>query len=240
VQLRLPWSDAGLDRSDAVQFVRHRRARRYILRVLRDGTLRVTLPRWGIKREAQAFVAANRAWIERQRALRILRNSAHVSNSRGRTLVDGREAVIELDRTTNRIRVVCDDVPVASLPNGYGDIHAIVERWLTDRARRELPPMLLALAATHQIPVTRVSIRNQRSRWGACTPGGTITLNWRLIQTPPYVRDYVMLHELMHRRELNHSRRFWRLVAACCPRHAEARHWLRKEGMSLWSDREQS
>jgi predicted metal-dependent hydrolase len=61
-------------------------------------------------------------------------------------------------------------------------------------------------------------------------------LNWRLIQAPDFVREYVLLHELMHRRELNHSRRFWRLVAACCPRHTEARQWLRKEGKLLWSD----
>ena len=50
-----------------------------------------------------------------------------------------------------------------------------------------------------------------------------------------FIREYVLLHELMHRREMNHSRRFWRLVAACCPRHVEARQWLRKEGKLLWS-----
>jgi predicted metal-dependent hydrolase len=95
---------------------------------------------------------------------------------------------------------------------------------------------LAALAARFEVTVPRVSIRNQRSRWGACSPTGTITLNWRLIQVPPDVRDYVIIHELMHRRELNHSRRFWRLVAAACPRHVEARQWLRTEGKSLWSD----
>ena len=58
------------------------------------------------------------------------------------------------------------------------------------------------------------------------------------MQTPAFVREYVLLHELMHRRELNHSRRFWRLVAACCPRHAEARRWLRQEGKLLWADGE--
>ena len=173
---------------DTVLFVRHRRARRYILRVLADGTLRVTLPRWGAKRDAQEFIDANRAWIDRERAA-----------SRSRTSQDdAREAL------------------------------------LRERARRELPDQLLALARAHGIDVRRVSIRNQRSRWGACSPSGTITLNWRLIQTPDFVREYVMLHELMHRRELNHSKRFWRLVAACCPRFVEARRWLRVEGKSLW------
>lgn len=173
---------------EQILFVRHRRARRYILRVLADGTVRVTLPRWGAKREAQAFVEANRAWIDRERAAAPGR-SAH------------------------------DDAG---------------EQLVRERARRELPGQLLALATAHSISVRRVSIRNQRSRWGACSPSGTITLNWRLIQTPDFVREYVMLHELMHRREMNHSKRFWRLVAACCPGFVEARRWLRTEGTSLW------
>jgi len=123
------------------------------------------------------------------------------------------------------------------MPSGR-DVRAFVSAWLMARARRELPPRLQALAAEHGITVPRISIRDQRSRWGACSPTGTITLNWRLVQAPDHVRDYVLLHELMHRRELNHSRRFWRLVAAACPAHAEARRWLRKEGKLLWADGE--
>jgi hypothetical protein len=76
------------------------------------------------------------------------------------------------------------------------------EQGLRKRAHQELPPQLLALAAAHGVTVTRVSIRNQRSRWGACSSRGSITLNWRLILVPPFVREYVMIHELMHRREL--------------------------------------
>jgi len=194
MQLRLPLGGATTPEQRAVQFVRHRAARRYILRVLRDGRVRVTLPRWGAKREAVAFIESSRAWIARQRER--LRNHEPPRQ-------DGR---------------------------------AIVETRLRDRARRELPPMLLALAAKHTLFVRRISVRDQRSRWAACSPSGTITLNWRLIQVPPFVSEYVMLHELMHLRELNHSRRFWRLVAACCPRYEEARRWLRNEGKALWPD----
>jgi predicted metal-dependent hydrolase len=177
-------------------FVRHRRARRYVLRVLGDGRLRVTLPRWGTLGEARAFVDANRRWIAKQRA---------------------------------RLR------PLAEAPRSNA-IRPLVERWFRQKAERELPHMLLALARAHQVTVTRVSVRDQRSRWGACSSKGVITLNWRLIRVPGFVCEYVMLHELMHRRELNHSRRFWRLVAACCPRHAEARAWLKREGKVLWPD----
>ena len=166
------------------------------MRVLQDGTVRVTLPRWAAKRDAQAFVDANGEWIANQRARR------------------------------------------SAMPRpAPSSLRPFVERWYRDRAQRELPLQLRALAATHGIAVTSVSIRDQRSRWGACSSRGTITLNWRLVMVPGFVREYVLLHELMHRRELNHSRRFWRLVATCCPRHLEARQWLKTEGKRLWSDR---
>ena len=174
------------------RFVRHRWARRYILRVLDDGTLRVTLPRWGSKREAEAFVERSDAWIAKQ----LLKRQAMPP-------------------------IVRRDEPE-----------------LRRRAAQELPLELLALAAAHGITVTRVSIRNQRSRWGACSARGSITLNWRLILVPPFVREYVMIHELMHRRELNHSRRFWRHLAAACPGFDEARAWLLKNRPGLFAGRE--
>ena len=173
-------------------FVRHRWARRYILRVMDDGTLRVTLPRWGSKRDALEFVQTSTLWIEQQRQAKLARPA-----------------------------VVHPDEPA-----------------LRARARAELPGALRALAALHDVAVTRVSVRNQRSRWGACSAQGAITLNWRLVLVPAFVRDYVMLHELMHRRELNHSRRFWRHVAAVCPRYQEARRWLLAEGQHLFVGRE--
>ena len=172
--------------------VRHRWARRYIVRVLDNGTVRVTLPRWGSKREALAFVERCEDWIARQR-----------------TRLQARPALVH------------PDLPA-----------------LRERALAELPPQLLALAAAHGITVVRVSIRNQRSRWGACSSTGSITLNWRLILVPDFVREYVMIHELMHRREMNHSKRFWRHVAAACPRHQDARQWLLKEGQRLFTGQE--
>ena len=191
MQLSLPLPPSplrGFGGTGSCIFIRHRWARRYILRVLDDGTLRVTLPRWGSKREAQAFVERSAPWIARQR------QQVHTRPS-----------------TPHR------DEPA-----------------LRKRAVTELPPALLALARMHDITLTRIAVRNQRSRWGACSARGSITLNWRLILVPDFVREYVMIHELMHRRELNHSRRFWRHVAAACPRFEEARRWLRTDGQQLF------
>lgn len=167
-------------------FVRHRRARRYILRVESDGCLRVTIPRGGSRREAEAFVRRNVDWIVRQRS-----------------------------RTQAELRPVEHD------------------RALRQQARRELPARLLELAARHGLAVTRVSVRNQRSRWGSCGRDGHICLNWRLVLMPSSVRDYVLIHELMHLRRMDHSPTYWRLVADACPEYQAARDWLRRHGPAL-------
>jgi predicted metal-dependent hydrolase len=101
------------------------------------------------------------------------------------------------------------------------------------RAKRELPPRLLELAAGLGLAVAKVSIRNQRWRWGSCSPNGHICLNWRLVSMPPWVRDYVMIHELMHLRRMDHSKKFWKLVAEACPDYEAARRWLRQNGRPL-------
>ena len=110
--------------------------------------------------------------------------------------------------------------PREVLPPGIADA-------LRTRAVRELPPRLLEIAAAYNLRVSRVSVRNQRWRWGSCSPNGHICLNWRLLQMPASVRDYVMIHELMHLKRMDHSPKFWTLVERACPDYRDARAWLR-------------
>jgi len=168
--------------------VTHRRARRYVLRVRSDGTIRVTLPRWGSQREARTFADSQRVWIEEQ-----LRK-------------------LEIERARRK-----------PAPPPIDEVRAV-----RARARRELPARLLELASLHGLTVTRISVRNQRWRWGSCSRSGHICLNWRLALMPEWVRDYVMVHELMHLRRMAHSPKFWKLVAAVCPEYQAARKWLRQ------------
>ena len=213
-----------------MRFVRRRGAGRYILRVLDDGTLRVTVPWWGSRREARKFADAQQAWVTRQRAQRLARAAAQWRVG-ATVLVDGVAHVLT-DAGDGWIAI--GEAVVATRVGDAGDAGVAVRGWLRARAAAMLPGELATLAARHDIGVSRVSIRNQRSRWGSCSRRGTISLNWRLVQAPPFVREYVLLHELMHRRELNHSARFWRLVAQACPRFLEARRWLRTDGASLF------
>jgi predicted metal-dependent hydrolase len=79
----------------------------------------------------------------------------------------------------------------------------------------------------------KIGVRSQRTRWGSCSTRGVIMLNWRLIQLPPWVRDYVLFHELAHLRQPNHSRRFWREVERLCPDWRTAERWLRAHGREV-------
>jgi predicted metal-dependent hydrolase len=152
-----------------------------------DGRVRVTIPRGGSKREAEAFVTRHRRWIVRQLA-RVSSTPAHSTE----------------DRSVARAQ-----------------------------ARVELPARLRQLAASLGLQVTKVSVRNQRARWGSCGRDGHICLNWRLMLMPAWVREYVLIHELMHLRRLDHSPAYWRLVAAACPAYQDARRWLVANGPAL-------
>ena len=114
-----------------------------------------------------------------------------------------------------------------------GDLRPVLEKQFTRRAKIELPARAWELAAETNAAMKHVTVRNQRSRWGSCSAGGTVSLNWRLVQTPDSVRDYIIYHELMHLREMNHSDRFWLRVEAVCPGWRDAEKWLKRNGSLL-------
>lgn len=216
-----------------IVLVRNPRARRYILRLSATGAARVTVPRGGSVAEAQRFIARNSGWLERA----LQRQAAQPVMQRewpagSRILFRGELVTIEagLGDAGSIVRFGSEQLPVAP---GVDDLRPVIEKRLRQLAARELPPRVMALAAQHQVSVTRISVRNQKSRWGSCSRRGTISLNWRLIQTPPYVLDYIILHELMHRREMNHSARFWRQVESVCPDYKTAELWLKQNASLL-------
>ena len=80
----------------------------------------------------------------------------------------------------------------------------------------------------------RISIREQRTRWGSCSSAGNLNFNWRLIFAPEEVLDYIVVHELAHRIEMNHSKAFYAIVEQVLPDYKKSRKWLRENGHSLW------
>ena len=212
--------------------VRNVRARRYVLRLRPDGTARVTVPRGGSVAEARRFANRNLAWLETQLQRPRVHPPAPTEWRLGSEVLF-RGEFARLETSAQGDQLIRLGTETLTAPDLAADLRTVVERHLRQLAERELPLRLMEFAAIHRLTVCRVTVRDQRSRWGSCSRRGTISLNWRLIQTPPFVRDYILLHELMHLREMNHSPRFWRQVESVCPDYLQAERWLKQHSRLL-------
>jgi predicted metal-dependent hydrolase len=213
-----------------IVFERSHRARNYRLTLRRDGTAVATIPLRGSEREALRFVEQHRDWLHRARERQRTRpRAAEVWTVGTHVLWRGemREVRIAADGERPQICLAADVFRVAKLE---GDLRPTLEAHFARRAKVELPARAWELSAVTGVEVKLVTVRNQRSRWGSCSANGTISLNWRLVQTPDFVRDYIIYHELMHLREMNHSERFWARVEEVCPGWREAEHWIKRNG----------
>ncbi len=174
---------------------------------------------------AREFALRNVGWLERQlQRLAARPISSIVWNPGTEIYFRGEQVRIE----TNSFGTIYFGTEQITADNVVVDLRPVIEKHLRRLALQELPPRVMELAAQHGISVCRVTVRNQKSRWGSCSRRGTISLNWRLIQSPAFVRDYIILHELAHRRQMNHSDKFWQEVARLCPDYLEAERWLKQ------------
>ncbi len=101
------------------------------------------------------------------------------------------------------------------------------------RAKELIAARVAHWAGLLGVKYNRVAVKSQRSLWGSCSRRGNLNFNWRLAAAPADTLDYVVIHELCHLREMNHSRDFWAHVAAACPDFKLQRRWLRKNGAEL-------
>jgi predicted metal-dependent hydrolase len=194
--------------------------------VTRHGSVKITLPRWGSKAEAIAFAQRQLPWITTQLQKRA--NQPLPWSAGTEIWLRGERVTINFDE--RQIRFGCETI----LYDGTSDLRSSVLAHLRQLAVTELAPRTFEFAAIHGLKVTRVTIRDQKTRWGSCSRRGAISLNWRLIQVPPSVTDYIIVHELMHLREMNHSARFWKHVESACPEYRDAERWLRKHARQFF------
>ena len=229
INMAAPGAATGEPPAAPIRYRRNLRARRYILKLDATGQASVTIPRGGSQAEAERFVARHAGWLEKR--LRKLRETIRTPVDETKVLFRGEMVpLVTLSETLISFAEHTVETPPGS------DRRARLKEKLWRLARAELPVRIVELAQLHGLVVKRVSVRDQSSRWGSCSASGRISLNWRLIQVPDWVRDYVIVHELMHLREMNHSARFWKLVNEAFPRTPEARRWLRVNNRVLRND----
>ena len=127
-----------------------------------------------------------------------------------------------------------DGKMVVMLDEGSGKDSAVVlERWLKSMARLLINQRIRVINNVLNLHFNRVAIRGQKTRWGSCSRLGNLNFNWRLVMAPLPVMDYVVVHELLHLVEPNHSKKFWDLVENVCPDYKDSREWLKKNGHRL-------
>ena len=213
-----------------VTFVRSTRAQRASLRV--DPAQRrivLTAPMRMARRTAVGFAEAQAGWI----AARLKRLPAR------RPFVDGAE--LPLFGAPHRIRHRPDSRGTVWVEGA--EIHVAgrsehlprrLRDWLMAEMRRRLPPLVHAKAARVERKVTRITVRDSRSRWGSCGPDGGMSFSWRLVLAPAEVLDYLVAHEVAHLVHMNHGPRFWALARALCEGPIEPpQAWLKANGETL-------
>ena len=120
-----------------------------------------------------------------------------------------------------------------NLTNRNGRLNSVLEQWYRMQAATIIKDKVDKLSAQWGLTYNRLTIRGQKTRWGSCSHKGNLNFNWKLIMAPEPVIDYVIIHELAHLKEMNHTKSFWELVAERCPRWRELKKWLKDHGPEL-------
>lgn len=136
-----------------------------------------------------------------------------------------------------RLEVTDDDEPGVRFHNRFyisrqrqAEASQLLQEWYMERAREKLTPHIRHFAEAMGVAYNRILVSDLRVRWASCTPKNNLNFNWRIIKSPQFVIDYLIVHELAHLREANHTSAFWNVVAVQLPRYLVAKEWLQENG----------
>lgn len=217
-----------------VRVRRHRQARRYTLRI-QAATREVilTMPPRGSLREAKEFAQKHGGWI----AARMHRLPQAVPFADGTILplrgVEHRVVHRRGVRGTVWTEKPDHGMPLLCVAGDAPHIERRVSDYLRREAARDLDVASRRAAEEFGVAIKRIAVRDQSSRWGSCSTTGVLSYSWRLILAPPFVLNYLAVHEVAHLLEMNHSARFWRLVKRVCADSERAKTWLDVHGGDL-------
>lgn len=138
---------------------------------------------------------------------------------------DDKRIRIYRKQTQSKESILC---MVSGIENDREAYRTAVTGWLRNYARITLGEKVRHFGIQMQISVNRIAIKEQKTRWGSCSSLGNLNFNWKLVLMPERIQDYVVVHELAHRKQMNHSDAFWQEVAKVLPDYEERRKWLRE------------
>jgi predicted metal-dependent hydrolase len=215
------------------------RARILRLVVRQESGLEIVVPLGVRSRQIEEALHRKTSWI--LKSMRRLQAMPELENGRQLSCM-GNMLQIQLN-VSNRVApgrprvTLSGDTLLVTLQetdwNNSDVLRRALEAWFRRRAHILIPDRLIAANQAFGFQYGRVTIKEQKSRWGSCSRAGNLNFNWRLLMAPLPVLDYVLIHELAHLQELNHAPAFWQLVASACPDYQVQRRWLREYGYTL-------
>lgn len=226
----------------AIYPIQRSRRRRSIAIKVRDGEVLVQAPQRMPERQVYAFVQAKQAWIERhlreQRAvLHQLNKRAWQSGERLRWLGEPLHLVVQQASRKSCERIGQNLVAtVTPRSNPAKEPRELVRKWYQQQAQQWLDDFFRVWPGTHELQPQSWDVGNFSSKWGHCNRRGELKFSWKLWLAPEWVIRNVVIHELCHLREFNHSARFWQLVAGYSDDYQQAEKWLRQHGMTVLNE----
>ena len=211
-----------------------------LLQALPRAGIRVYAPKYMRLRDVDALVRERAAELLQMQADVEARleadRQAHPVTDGSPILIEGRRCVLRLHAGARRAARLDGDELHLTLPDVDSDpaVRAAIKSALSARALARVRERLDHFAPRVGRSPGRVAIRDQKSRWGSCSQKGNVNFNWKLIMAPPPVLDYVVIHELCHLYEFNHSPRFWALVEAQMPEYEVWKKWLKEHAGDLY------
>ena len=216
------------------------RSRRINLRLKSPGSALLTFPQRMGWKEAERFLQQQTDWLRRKS----LEFPVHVSlidhfSGGGCICLDSRGSDkpvnIQIDAHANRTRTSLENQQVSIFVSAEENREHLIKEACRKLACQFLPSRLQWAEERTGLQSKRIRIGDQSTRWGSCSPRGTISLNWRIILLPQELGNYVLFHELAHLKEMNHSSRFWTKLEGFVPRAKEMDRKLSKVGKSVFS-----
>lgn len=205
--------------------------------VERDRSVVVTAPEGTSLEKVRQVVESRKLWLyEKTRHAQKYNPLPHAP---GKELVTG-ESLLYLGRQY-RIELVDDGNQIQFaqkflVPRSFASKPCLFRTWLMARAEEKILPRVAIHAKNLGVEYKEAKIGDRKYRWGSCTPNDNVIFNWRLIKAPMFVIDYVVVHELAHLIEQNHTPRFWNIVKAQAPTTEKAKAWLQAYGALLEQD----
>lgn len=200
------------------------------IKVSEEGHVRVLVPNSFTDDDISALISKKSNWISKQ--LAFFENKSRIELNRNQILLFGNRYSYFYDDTYSRKIVIDHSFKTIRSKKDLLDLE-IQKIWYKKEARKYLVSRTEELAKNLNFTYKAIYIRDQRTKLGNCSNAGNISLNWRLVKAPTLVSDYIIIHELVHTKIMNHSSKFWTLLKSLFPDYKDAMNWLDKYGNSL-------